>query len=50
MKVCASESACAADEDLWRAWAEFFEMSVGAVWTRKLPLLLLEKSPSEGAA
>ena len=28
---CASESACAADEDLRRAWAESFEMSVGAV-------------------
>ena len=28
---CASESACAADEDLRRAWAESIEMSVGAV-------------------
>ena len=28
---CACESACAADEDLRRAWAESFEMSVGAV-------------------
>ena len=49
---CAGESACAADEDLRRAWAESFEMwalSCGP-WTRKLPLLLLEKGPSEGAS